>query len=87
MTTPAGPEVSDGPYDVNFCFPVRELENSKIKLTPFIVGSQYSFKKRTEDAVALNSHPPTRIYSSKAAQIIQSFSNTFPSVLMAPHLT
>lgn len=28
--------MSDGPYDVNFCFPVRELENGKIKLTPFI---------------------------------------------------
>jgi hypothetical protein len=25
------------PFDVNFCFPVRELENDKIKLTPYIV--------------------------------------------------
>ncbi|CAL1702565.1 unnamed protein product [Somion occarium] len=24
------------PYDVNFCFPVRELQNDKVKLTPFI---------------------------------------------------
>jgi len=25
------------PYDVNFCYPVRELENERVKLTPFIV--------------------------------------------------
>ncbi|KAF9244478.1 hypothetical protein BU15DRAFT_85869 [Melanogaster broomeanus] len=27
---------SEAPYDVNFCFPVRELENERVKLTPFI---------------------------------------------------
>ena len=25
-------------YDVNFCFPVRELESDRVKLTPFIVS-------------------------------------------------
>jgi len=28
--------LSDDTYDVNFCFPVREMENDRIKLTPFI---------------------------------------------------
>lgn len=28
------------PYDVNFCFPVHELENEKLRLTPFIVSAQ-----------------------------------------------
>lgn len=27
------------PYDVNFCFPIRELSNDLVKLTPFIVRS------------------------------------------------
>ncbi|KAG0694619.1 hypothetical protein DFH29DRAFT_311243 [Suillus ampliporus] len=27
---------STAAYDVNFCFPVRELENERVKLTPFI---------------------------------------------------
>ncbi|KAF8435500.1 acyl-CoA N-acyltransferase [Boletus edulis BED1] len=31
MSTPTPPL-----YDVNFCFPVRELENDRVKLTPFI---------------------------------------------------
>ncbi len=26
-------------HDVNFCFPVRELENDHVKLTPFIVSA------------------------------------------------
>ncbi|KNZ77259.1 hypothetical protein J132_05969 [Termitomyces sp. J132] len=25
-------------YDINFCFPVRDLENERLKLTPFIVS-------------------------------------------------
>jgi hypothetical protein len=27
-------------YDTNFCFPVRELESERVKLTPFIVSHQ-----------------------------------------------
>jgi len=30
-------ETTDQPYDVNFCFPVCDLENDRVKLTPFIV--------------------------------------------------
>ncbi|KAH8105175.1 acyl-CoA N-acyltransferase [Cristinia sonorae] len=28
--------VDSSPYDVNFCFPVRELENQRLRLSPFI---------------------------------------------------
>jgi hypothetical protein len=27
----------DADYDFNFCFPVRKLENSRIRLSPFVV--------------------------------------------------
>ncbi|KAH7915772.1 hypothetical protein BJ138DRAFT_1122298 [Hygrophoropsis aurantiaca] len=30
------PQPGTDPYDVNFCFQVRELENARVKLTPFI---------------------------------------------------
>lgn len=29
----------DEPYDLNFCFPVKELENDLVKLVPFVVRS------------------------------------------------
>jgi hypothetical protein len=28
------------PYDVNFCFPVKELETDRVKLVPFIVSER-----------------------------------------------
>ncbi|KAL4066620.1 acyl-CoA N-acyltransferase [Scleroderma citrinum] len=28
--------MEDKPYDVNFCFPVRDLENGRVKLTPLV---------------------------------------------------
>ena len=31
--------INEEPYDVNFCYPVRELESSRVKLTPFIVSN------------------------------------------------
>ena len=31
--------MSPGPYDFNFCFPVRDLESDRVKLTPFIVST------------------------------------------------
>ena len=30
-------ERTDAPYDVNFCFPVCELEDDRVLLTPFLV--------------------------------------------------
>ncbi|KAH7925793.1 acyl-CoA N-acyltransferase [Leucogyrophana mollusca] len=32
----AEPPRDDKAYDVNFCFPIRELENERVKLTPFV---------------------------------------------------
>lgn len=32
---PAAPAVD--PYDINFCFPVCDLESDRVKLSPFIV--------------------------------------------------
>lgn len=29
-------------FDVNFCFPIRDLENERVKLTPFIVCPLYT---------------------------------------------
>ena len=25
------------PYDINFCFPVKDLENEYVRVTPFVV--------------------------------------------------
>ena len=30
--------LEDEPYDINFCLPIRELENDRVKLTPFVVS-------------------------------------------------
>jgi hypothetical protein len=41
---PKGPLVlpdPDEPYDLNFRYPVRELESDRIKLTPLIVGEDH----------------------------------------------
>ncbi|KDN39671.1 hypothetical protein RSAG8_08699, partial [Rhizoctonia solani AG-8 WAC10335] len=32
------------PYDVNFCFPVSDLETDRVKLTPFIAAERLGFK-------------------------------------------
>ncbi|KAG6815910.1 hypothetical protein H0H93_008849 [Arthromyces matolae] len=34
-------------YDANFCFPLRDLQNQRVKLTPFIV-SKYSFAPKSD---------------------------------------
>lgn len=38
------------PYDVNFCYPVHELENDLVKLTPYIVCSQYPYSAHADSA-------------------------------------
>ena len=85
MATPA--EAENGPYDVNFCFPVRELENSRVKLTPFTVSCSYSMNRNEGYDVIVDSHLHMQSYSSKATQTIRSSSNTSLSVLMTPCLT
>ena len=56
------------PYDVNFCFPVKELENDKLKLTPFVVSIPSIIKSISElDQVSSNSakRPYTSMVRSK----------------------
>lgn len=39
MPTTIVPSARD-PYDVNFCYPVRELESDRVRLTPFVVSNE-----------------------------------------------
>ena len=43
------------PFDVNFCFPIRQLENDRIKLTPYIVRNPPS----TSSIILIVSYQPS----------------------------
>jgi len=56
------------PYDVNFCFPVRELENKRIKLTPFIPALHADlFFRGSSSSADIYQHLPFGPYSSPSA--------------------
>ncbi|KAG6372492.1 hypothetical protein JVT61DRAFT_7596 [Boletus reticuloceps] len=66
MSTPLAP------YDVNFCFPVRELENDRVKLTPSIPAQHADlFFQGTSSHPELYQHLPFRPFSSSTPFIEQ----------------
>lgn len=73
---------AEEPYDVNFCFPVKELENERIKLTPFIPSIHAEpYFEGTKDHPEIYEYLPLGPYTSSSEIVDQVF---VPSVQPDP---
>lgn len=71
------------PYDVNFCYPVRDLSNDRIKLTPFIPSvHSASFFNHTNPHPEVYAHMPLGPFASPA-----DFTVNFFDVVVRPNPT